>query len=205
MCESLYDFAKNLDVDLILFDNVWHREDSITTEFVHFNKEDYKQDFNNLIFDYKLIKDKIFSGYFGVIWTKFYKSAFIKEKNIHFPSHKLYNDIEFHIKSIILAKNISYCPRIFYHYNKSDHESLQTSYRGKKEAMVFYDVAVGIRDFLSEQNLMEELKIDFLDFTFENFILKLTEMSKDFKQDYFLKIKSFFESMGIYPNDFDKY
>ena len=38
MCESLYDFAKNLDVDLILFDNVWHREDSITTEFVHFNK-----------------------------------------------------------------------------------------------------------------------------------------------------------------------
>ena len=108
MCESLYDFAKNLDVDLVLFDNVWHREDSITSEFVHFNKEDYNQDFNNLIFDYKLIKDKIFSGYFGVIWTKFYKSSFIKEKNIHFPSHKLYNDIEFHIKSIILAKNISY-------------------------------------------------------------------------------------------------
>ena len=204
MCESLYDFAKNLDVDLVLFDNVWHREDSITSEFVHFSKEEYNRDFNNLIFDYKLIKDKIFSGYFGVIWTKFYKSSFIKEKNILFPSHKLYNDIEFHIKSLILAKNISYYPRIFYHYNKSDHESLQTSYRGKKEAMVFYDVVVGIRDFLLEQNLMEEFRIDFLNFAFENFILKLTEMSKDFKQDYFLKIKSFFESMVVYPNDFDE-
>lgn len=204
MCESLYDFAKNLDVDLILFDNVWHREDSITSEFVHFSKEEYNRDFNNFIFDYKFLKDKIFSGYFGVIWTKFYKSSFIKENNIHFPSYKLYNDIEFHIKSLILAKNISYYPRIFYHYNKSDHESLQTSYRGKKEAMVFYDVVVGIRDFLLEQNLMEEFRIDFLNFAFENFILKLTEMSKDFKQDYFLKIKSFFDSMEIYSNDFDE-
>lgn len=203
MCESLYDFAKNLDVDLVLFDNVWHREENVSTKFIHFNKDEYNQDFNNFIFDYKFLKDKIFNGYFGVIWTKFYKSSFIKENNIYFPNHKLYNDIEFHIKSLILAKNISYCPRIFYHYNKSDHESLQTSYRGKKEAMVFYDVIIGIRDFLLEQNKMKEFKIDFLNFTFENFSLKLTEMSSEYKQEYFLKIKSFFESMELYPNDFD--
>ena len=74
----------------------------------------------------------------------------------------------------------------------------------KKEAMVFYDVMVGIRDFLIEENKMKELRMEFLDFAFENFILKLTEMSKEFKQDYFLKIKSFFESMGLCPNDFDE-
>lgn len=203
MCESLYNHAEGLDVDLVLFDNVWHREDNSATEIIHFNKEEYNQDFINSVFDYKLLKDKIFNGYFGVIWTKFYKSSFLKENNIHFPNHKLYNDIEFHIKSLLLAKNISYCPKVFYHYNKSDHESLQTSYRGKKEAMVFYDVMVGIRDFLIEQNKMKELRMEFLDFAFENFILKLTEMSKEFKQDYFLKIKSFFESMGLCPNDFD--
>ena len=43
-------FAKNLDVDLVLFDNVWHREDNITSEFVHFSKEEYNRDFNNFIF-----------------------------------------------------------------------------------------------------------------------------------------------------------
>ena len=102
-----------------------------------------------------------------------------------------------------MAKNIFYCPKIFYHYNKSDHESLQTSFRGKKEAMVFYDVMVGIRDFLIEENKTKELRMEFLDFAFENFILKLTEMSKEFKQDYFLKIKSFFESIDITPNDFN--
>ena len=204
MCESLYGFAEKLDVDLVLFDTVWHREENIANEFIHFNKEEYNQDFNDFIFDYGFIKDKIFSGYFGVIWTKFYKSSFIKENDIHFPSHKLYNDIEFHTQSLILAKKIAYCPEIFYHYNKYGHESLQTSYRGKKEAMVFYDVIVGIREFLLENDLMKEMRIDFLNFAFENFIIKLTEMSKDFKQDYFLKIKSFFESMGICPNDFDE-
>ena len=203
MCESLYDYAKDLDVNLVLFDNVWHREDNSTTEIVHFDKEEYYQDFINSVFDYKLLKDKIFNGYFGVIWTKFYKSSFLKENNIHFPDYKLYNDVEFHIKSLLLAKNISYCPNIFYHYNKSNHESLQISYRGKKEAMVFYDVMVGIRDFLIEENKMKELRMEFLDFAFENFILKLTEMSKEFKQDYFLKIKSFFESIDITPNDFN--
>ena len=203
MCESLYDYAKDLDVDLVLFDNVWHREDNSTTEIIHFDKEEYNQDFINSVFDYKLLKDKIFNGYFGVIWTKFYKSSFLKENNIHFPNHNLYNDVEFHIKSLLLAKNISYFPKIFYHYDKSDHESIQTSYRGKKEAMVFYDVMVGIRDFLFEQNKMNELRGEFLDFAFENFILKLTEMSKEFKQDYFLKIKSFFESIDITPNDFN--
>lgn len=203
MCGSLYYHAEGLDVDLVLFDNVWHREDNSTTEIVHFDKEEYNQGFINSVFDYKLLKDKIFNGYFGVIWTKFYKSSFLKENNIHFPDHKLYNDIEFHIKSLLLAKNISHCPKIFYHYNKSDHESLQTSYRGKKEAMVFYDVMVGIRDFLIEQNKMNELRREFLDFSFENFILKLTEMSKEFKQDYFLKIKSFFESIEMTPNDFN--
>ena len=204
MCESLYGFSENLDVDLVLFDNVWHREENIANEFIHFNKDEYNQDFSDFIFDYRFIKDKIFSGYFGVIWTKFYKSSFIKENDIHFPSHKLYNDIEFHIKSIVLAKKIAYCPEIFYHYIKFGHESLQTSYRGKKEAAVFYDVIVGIREFLLEHYLMKELRIDFLNFAFENFIIKLTEMSKEFKQDYFLKIKSFFETMEIYPNDFDE-
>ena len=69
--------------------------------------------------------------------------------------------------------------------------------------MVFYDVMVGIRDFLFEQNKMNELRGEFLDFAFDNFILKLTEMSKEFKQDYFLKLKSFFESIDITPNDFN--
>ena len=204
MCEALYNHAKNLDVDLVLFDNVWHREDGSVSEFVHFSSDEFNQDFNNNIFDYHSVNDKIFDGYFGVIWTKFYKSSFIKENNIEFPKHKLYNDIEFHIKSIILAKTISYCPKVLYHYQKAGHNSLQTSYRGKKEAMVFYDVMVSIRDFLIGEKLMGEFRSDFLNYSFDNFILKLNEITKEYKNVYFLKIKSFFESLLLSPKDFDK-
>ena len=204
MCESLYNHAKKLDADLTLFDNVWHREEGSQIDFIHFDKEDYDQDFDNFIFDYHFAKDKVFNGYFGVIWTKFYKSSFIKENKITFPRHKLYNDIEFHIKSLILAKKISYYPEIFYHYNKMGQDSLQTSYRSKRESMVFYDVMEGIRNFLIEQNLMNEFRRDFLDFAFENFTFKLNEINEEFKQDYFLKIKSFFESLLLTPKDFEE-
>lgn len=202
MCECLYNHAKSLDSDLILFNNRWYFEDNTTRDFIHFDS--FNQDYKKFIFDYHVIHNKVFSGFFGVIWTKFYKKSFLKEKNIVFPSHKLYNDIEFHIKTILLAEKIGYYPKIFYHYNKSGHPSLQTRYVGKREAIVFWDILVEIRDFLIEKGFMNEFRIDFLNYAFRHFGTKIDEMDENYINEFFLKIKEFFESLLITAKEFNQ-
>ena len=100
-CEKLYNQATNLNSDLVLFDAVRHLPDNQSMDLIHFLGEDSNKDFSSLSFDYKLVKNKVLNAYFGVIWSKFYKSSFIFENNIKFPNHKLYNDVEFHVKSML--------------------------------------------------------------------------------------------------------
>ena len=79
--------------------------DNSTRDFIHFDS--FEEDPKTFVFDYRFIHNKVLSGFFGVIWTKFYKKSFLEDNNIGFPSHKLYNDLEFHIKSVLLAKRIA--------------------------------------------------------------------------------------------------
>ena len=130
-------------------------------DLIHFLGDDSNKDFSSLSFDYELVKDKVLNAYFGVIWSKFYKKSFILENNISFPHHKLYNDVEFHVKSMLLAKRISYFPKIFYHYNRIGQDSLQTVYVSSEEAIVFYDVMCGVKEFLLDNGFFEEFKFEF--------------------------------------------
>lgn len=196
MCEKLYVHAVNLNSDLVLFNAVRHLENNNTMDLIHF-LGNFEQNFNSFVFQYDFIKDKVFNAYFGVIWSKFYKLDFIKKFDIQFPHHKLYNDVEFHIKTVLFANRISYYPKIFYHYNRIGQASLQTSFVNTKYAMVFYDVMCDIKDFIFENNFYDEFEEEFLIFSFKEFKRKLDEIDVEYKNEYFLKIKLFFKSLDI--------
>lgn len=203
-CEKLYNQATNLNSDLVLFDAVRHLPDNQSMDLIHFLRNGSNKDFSSLVFDYELVKDKVLNAYFGVIWSKFYKKSFILENNIKFPNHKLYNDVEFHVKSMLLARRISYFPKIFYHYNRIGQDSLQTLYVSSDEAIVFYDVMCGVKEFLLENGFFEEFKSEFIEFTFKEFKRKLNEINDDFKPQYFEKIKLFLSSSDISVQDLNK-
>lgn len=190
-CEKLYYHSINLNSDLVLFDAVRHLPDNQSWDLIHFDGNEIIQDFHSFSFNYEFVKDKVLNAYFGVIWSKFYKSSFILENNIKFPNHKLYNDVEFHVKTMLLAKSISYYPKIFYHYNRIGQNSLQTLFVTSKDAIVFYDVMCGIREFLLDNELLTEFKNEFIIFTFKEFSRKLNEIDIKYKPLYFEKIKSF--------------
>lgn len=203
-CENLYNQATNLSSDLVLFDAVRHLPDNQSMDLIHFLGNGSNRNFSSLSFDYELVKDKVLNAYFGVIWSKFYKKSFILENDIKFPNHKLYNDVEFHVKSMLLAKRISYFPKIFYHYNRIGQDSLQTLYVSSDEAIVFYDVMCGVKEFLLENNFFEEFKLEFIEFTFREFERKLSEINDEFKPQYFEKIKLFLKSLDISVQDLNK-
>ena len=119
-CEELYEQAKRLNCDLILFNSIRHFPNDRNLNLIHF-KKNMNINYHEKVFDYEYFRDRIFDGEYGVIWNKLYKSSFIKNNNLRFPKHKIYNDVEFHVKTTILAERISYVDGIFYHYNRQGH------------------------------------------------------------------------------------
>ena len=190
-CEKLYEQANRLDCDLILFDSMRHFENNRNLNLIHF-KENDEIDYTIRVFDCEYFRDRIFDGEYGVIWNKLYKTSFIKANNIQFPNHKIYNDVEFHVKTTLLAKKISYVKGIFYHYIRLGQSSLQTSFVKTNHAIVFFDVLHNLVDFLVEQNRFNEFKSEFINFTIFELRNKLKSIDKDYKQEFFEKTKEFY-------------
>ena len=190
-CEMLYEQASRLDCDLILFNSMRHFPNDRNLALIHFKKSD-DINYQIRVFDYEYFRDRIFDGEYGVIWNKLYKSSFIRDNNITFPGHKIYNDVEFHIKTTLLAKKISYVDGTFYHYNRSGHASLQTSFVKTSNAIVFFDVLYGIVDFLVEIDMFNEFRKEFINFTIFELRNKLKSIDEDSKQELFKKTKEFY-------------
>ena len=196
-CELLYYSAKKYDSDLVLFDSLIHNDESIVElEFLN-------EDFEEKTFNYTQIKNKIFDSYLGVIWNKFYKTKFLKENDIKFPNHKIFNDVEFHIKTMLLAEKITYSNNIFYHYNNTSHFSLQKEHVGSEHSLIFCDVIMGVKEFLNSAQLMDNLKNNFINYSISEFKIKLYHIEENYKSKYFLKIKEIIKSIEFNENDLD--
>ena len=58
MCEKLYNHAKKLDVDLVVFDAIWHHKD-YDEVLCYFKETEFNQDYESFIFDKFQINEKI--------------------------------------------------------------------------------------------------------------------------------------------------
>ena len=196
MCKKLYIQSKRLNSDLVIFDALWHTTGNKINTFSYFSKNEFKEDFKYFVFDYHFLKHKLMIGSLGVIWSKFYKTSFIKENGIKFPKHKIYNDVEFHFKTILLANNISYLPEPFYHYIKLGQPSLQTSFRKGKDELVWIDVLYGIQDILIKTNSMEYLRLEFINYCIYYSFDKLKNIDLKYWDIFLEQLKSFFRLLN---------
>lgn len=195
MCEQLYNHANKLGSDLVIFDSLWHTLDGIN-EFNYFSKGEFNEDYQSFTFDYHYILNRLLIASYGVIWSRFYKSSYIKDNEIIFPKHKIYNDVEFCFKTAFLAKNISYYPKPFYHYIKMGQPSLQTSFREGKDELIWFDVLLGLYDMLIEYDLMDELRVDFINYCIFYTFEKLKHIDLKLFIPFLHRSKSFFEVLN---------
>ena len=196
MCKKLYIHSKRLDCDLVIFDALWHTADGQINTFSYFNADEFYYDYKTFVFDYQFIRSKLMNGSLGVIWSKFYKSSFLRKNNINFPKHKIYNDVEFHFKSITCAKTISYFPEGFYHYIRLGQPSLQTTFREGKDELIWFDVLNGIYNNFLENNNMDDFRLDFINFSIYYSFDKLKNIELEFYDTFLNNLKSFFERLN---------
>ena len=196
MCKKLYYHAVQLNSDLVIFDALLHMGNNKNSRLSYFSEKEFTKDYKSFTFDYQLIKNKIMIEEFGLIGSKFYKSSFIKDNNIQFPMNEQYNDVNFHFKSILLAKNISYIPETFYHHSCLKKLPLQISiYEGKNE-LAWVEVLNEIYNFLTENNFMNEMRLDFINYCIYYSFEKLKNCCLKYQNMFLNDLKSFFKMLN---------
>lgn len=196
--EKLYAHAKYTDSDLVLFNSIQH-QDNNEVERVYFPNNSFNENYHNFIFDYKFNKNLVLNSFF-VIWSKFYKRTFIQ--NFKFPILSLFEDVLFHISSLVFAKKITYFPDFLYHYNRINVFSEQNFKVKSDKVFLLLDIFEDIKDFLIKNNLMDNLKLNFLNFILTESRNNLLKLDSDIQLIFFEKVKSLIVSLNFDDDDF---
>lgn len=196
--EKLYAHAKYTDSDLVLFNSIQHKDNN-EVERVYFPNNSFNENYHDFVFDYKFNKNLVLNS-FLVIWSKFYKRTFIQ--NLKFPNLSLFEDVSFHVSSVTLAKRITYFPEFLYHYNRINVFSEQNFKVKSDKVFLLLDIFEDIKDFLFKNNLMDELKLNFLNFILTESRNNLLKLDYDIQILFFEKMKSLIIDLNFDDEDF---
>ena len=132
-----------------------------------------------------------------VIWSKFNKASFIRDNNIKFYCHEIFNDVQFHIQTMLFAKKISYLPEILYHYRRLGQNSLQTSRAVTRRGFILFDIFDEIEEWLKTKGFFDEFEPNFYRFILNESQGRLNNTDELYKEDLFNIIKEKIGNLDI--------
>lgn len=185
--EEVYEKAKNLDLDIVVFGSNYFLETK--KEFSNIvegklNGLQCKCTENFDVFSYKDIPDDILISFGNVVWNKIFKRSFLFENDIVFSKINLVEDIYFINIALTLAKKISIINKIFvYHriYNKYNITKLNLS------SNHIFNSIKAIKDKLIQLDLLNDVKLSFNILILDFLICNLNE------QKTYIGFKSVYE------------
>lgn len=193
--EKLYYNAINNDSDFVLFKVAKFNEKEINYNSPIYDLEKIfpGADFNNFIFSALDIKQNVLNVAFAP-WTKFYKREFLEKNKLEFPDIYSYNDILFHVKSMLMSSKISFVPEFLYFYRLDNPDSITND--PKKHYNIF-SVIKSVEDFLIKEDFMEFYKNEFE-------LFKLIQISRHMvfpvSEKYFYEAKMEFLKLDVSDN-----
>ena len=193
--ERLYDNAISNGSDLVLFDSVEHHPDNKLKER-RYIKNDNIKDHNKFTFNYRYRGNLVMNGYL-VVWSKLHKTSFLKANDITFTNHVIFNDIQFHIKSMLLAKRISYCPCILYNYLRTNSHSIQNKAGGSEKSFILLDIMDEIEEYLVANGFYEELESVFIQFKLTELQGRLNKVGNCFNEEFYQLLKLNFQNLHL--------
>lgn len=184
--EKLYNNAISNNSDLVIFKIARFRDgEPIDYSIPGFDFDEIfpDVDFDNFTFNYKDIKCYVLNSSFAP-WSKFYKKEFLdRYDDFRFDLGVAFDDVPFHVKSLLRASRISFVPEFFYHYRLSNPNSVNNT---KANQIDIFKICDLVENFLSKENYLVE-------FFYEFIVFKITQIlnyviSSNF-EEYFQKTK----------------
>lgn len=153
--------------------------------------------FNHFTFTYKNIKRHVMNSSFSP-GLKLYKKSFLDSyDDFTFPEGLVYEDVLFHIKTILRASRISFVPNFFYIYKMDMQNSIIND---NSDIFNMFEIIDLVQEFLVENNYFNELKLEFYSFK----ILQILQyLNKSHNEIYFKKTKEIFTNLeSVFTNEF---
>lgn len=187
--EYLYNAAIEDDSDLVLFNALEHYPDK-TKKRTYYSHEIEKP------FNWMQYPDIVMNNYL-IVCTKLHKKDLINEHQIKFSEKELFEDVYFHISSVIYAKRITYVNKIFYHYIRLNSNNRQFNSIRTIKSSIFLSTLDDIKTLLINERIYENLETNYMKF-------KLTELKNLFnnvnsadKEEFYYKLKQDFNKNKI--------
>jgi glycosyltransferase involved in cell wall biosynthesis len=187
--ECLYSAAKKDNSDLVLFNALEHYTNK--TKERSYYSHDIEKSFN-----WRQYPDIVMNNYL-IVCTKLHKKELIDKHDIKFSERELFEDVYFHISSIIYAESITYVNKILYHYIRLDSNNRQFSSIRTIKSSLFLSTLNDIKILLANEGIYDDLEINYIKF-------KLTELKNLFynvnyadKEKFYYKLKEDFTNNKI--------
>lgn len=192
--EKLYDNAINNDSDLVLFKIARFRDgEEVDYSIPGFDFDNVftNVNFNSFTFNYKDVKSYVLNSSFAP-WTKLYKKEFLDKYNdFRFEVGVAFDDVPFHVQTLLRAKKMSFVPEFFYHYRLSNPNSVNNT---KSNQIGIIKICNIVYNFLLNEGYYDEFKDEFLLFKINqllNYIISSNSVS------YFDNVKKEFKNMDF--------
>ena len=161
--KKAYNNASLNNSDIVVFKATTFMEDNLSDGEVYFNldKNLKQKNYDRFTFDYSNIPDFILGDGFAP-WSKLYKKEFLKSYNdFKFDENIAFDDVTFHIKSLLRAKTITYVDEILYYYRTDNLNSVNNT---SKNGFDIFKVADNVEKILTDENCFDEFKNRFYTF-----------------------------------------
>lgn len=191
--ECTYNNAISNNSDLVMFKIARLNNGEISYENPGFPLENVfnDADFDYFTFNYKNIKKYVLNSSFQAC-SKIYKKEFLERfVDFKFAEGTAYEDVIFHVKSLLRASKISFIPEFFYVYRTSNPNSIMNS---KENVFDIFKVCDGVEEFLEKSNHLKEFNLEFCMFKIRQLsqYIPLSD-SKEYKN----LVKEEFKSMEL--------
>lgn len=160
--ETLYNFAKKNNSQIVQFNYVEYNEYSKESKNISFNehiKKEYSYDLSRTpYYNWKDLKDKCLCSLDLHAWSHFYNAEFIKKYSIEFGLNRRAEDHLFTLGAMLVADKTDYLNEYLYFYRCREGSAVNT--RGDDNFKVFDNIE-RLKNFIVRNNLWEELKDEF--------------------------------------------
>lgn len=181
------------DSDMVLFKfNTFGDDKNIHNRGVEFKIDEIfgDIDYKNFTFNYKDVKKHVLNTAFSAC-LKLYKKDFLESfDDFYFPENLSFEDIVFHTKAMIRAKNISFVNESLYYY-RSNPTSILNSTANGFDIFKIIDI---VEEFLKDNGYYDELENEFIFFKIAQILVYLNSTNSE---DYFNKAWAEFENIEI--------
>ena len=165
--EKVYKNAIYNDSDMVVFKSNVLKDNKVTNfrSYFNLNRILKNKNFNKYSFDYHEVKSSVLNSGFAP-WSKLYKKEFLdKYDDFRFDLGIAFDDVPFHVKSMVRAKKISFVNEFLYHYRLDNLNSVNhTSSNG----FDIFKIITIVEDFLKSEGVFNELEYEFNKFVIDH-------------------------------------